>query len=59
LQVGRDFFLCFSPERVDLGNPKFQTRNIPKVVGGATPAGTQLGAHFCCETGLRENKIAD
>jgi UDP-N-acetyl-D-glucosamine dehydrogenase len=46
MQVGRDFFLCFSPERVDPGNPKFQTRNIPKVVGGATPACTQLGALF-------------
>jgi len=46
MQVGRDFFLCFSPERVDPGNPKFQTRNIPKVVGGATPACTQLGAYF-------------
>jgi len=29
LQVGQDFFLCFSPERVDPGNPKFQTSNIP------------------------------
>ena len=38
LEVGRDFFLCFSPERVDPGNPKFQTRNIPKVVGGITRA---------------------
>jgi UDP-N-acetyl-D-glucosamine dehydrogenase len=46
LEVGRDFFLCFSPERVDPGNPKFQTRNIPKVVGGVTPACTRLGAHF-------------
>jgi UDP-N-acetyl-D-glucosamine dehydrogenase len=46
LQAGRDFFLCFSPERVDPGNPKFQTRNIPKVVGGSTPACTQLGVHF-------------
>jgi UDP-N-acetyl-D-glucosamine dehydrogenase len=46
MQVGRDFFLCFSPERVDPGNPKFQTRNIPKVVGGVTPACTQLGALF-------------
>src|SRR5882724_667703 len=35
LKVGRDFFLCFSPERVDPGNPKFQTANIPKVVGGS------------------------
>src|ERR1022692_1929385 len=46
MQVGRDFFLCFSPERVDPGNPKFQTRNIPKVVGGVTQACTRLGAQF-------------
>src|SRR5205814_6187077 len=36
LKVGKDFFLAFSPERVDPGNPNFQTRNIPKVVGGVT-----------------------
>ena len=46
MKVGRDFFLCFSPERVDPGNPKFQTRNIPKVVGGCTPACTEVGALF-------------
>ena len=46
LKVGSDFFLCFSPERVDPGNPQFQTRNIPKVVGGVTPECTRLGAHF-------------
>ena len=46
LQVGEDFFVCFSPERVDPGNPKYQTRNIPKVVGGITPACTELGALF-------------
>src|SRR5215510_10184538 len=46
LKVGRDFFLCFSPERVDPGNPKYQTANIPKVVGGSTPACTQVGALF-------------
>src|SRR5690349_1460793 len=46
LEVGQDFFLCFSPERVDPGNPKFQTRNIPKVVGGITAACTEMGALF-------------
>lgn len=37
LTVGEDFFLAFSPERVDPGNPVYQTRNTPKVVGGITP----------------------
>jgi UDP-N-acetyl-D-glucosamine dehydrogenase len=36
LKVGQDFYLCFSPERVDPGNPRFHTRNTPKVVGGTT-----------------------
>src|SRR2546430_17608883 len=36
LKVGEDFFLAFSPERVDPGNPKWNTRNTPKVVGGIT-----------------------
>lgn len=46
LKVGEDFFLCFSPERVDPGNPKYQTANIPKVVGGITKACTEIGALF-------------
>ena len=46
LQAGRDFFLCFSPERVDPGNPSYQTSNIPKVVGGVTPACTDMGRLF-------------
>jgi UDP-N-acetyl-D-glucosamine dehydrogenase len=45
-KVGEHFFLCFSPERVDPGNPNFRTRNIPKVVGGITPACTEVGALF-------------
>jgi UDP-N-acetyl-D-glucosamine dehydrogenase len=46
LRIGEHFFMCFSPERVDPGNPNFQTKNIPKVVGGITPACTELGALF-------------
>jgi UDP-N-acetyl-D-glucosamine dehydrogenase len=42
LAAGKDFFLAFSPERVDPGNPTYQTKNIPKVVGGLTPACTRV-----------------
>src|SRR5208282_870824 len=45
-KVGEHFFLCFSPERVDPGNPNFQTKNIPKVVGGITGECTEIGALF-------------
>src|SRR6476620_9984739 len=44
LRAGRDFFIAFSPERVDTGNPTFQTHNVPKVVGGLTPACSELAA---------------
>jgi len=37
LQVGEDFFLVFSPEREDPGNPSYRVQTIPKVVGGVTP----------------------
>jgi len=40
--AGRDFFLAFSPERVDPGNPQYQTQNIPKVIGGVTPTCIKL-----------------
>jgi len=46
LRAGRDFFLAYSPERVDPGNQQFTTRNIPKVVGGATPRCTKMAALF-------------
>jgi UDP-N-acetyl-D-glucosamine dehydrogenase len=39
-----DFFLAFSPERVDPGNPRFNTKNIPKIVGGAGRASTEAAA---------------
>jgi UDP-N-acetyl-D-glucosamine dehydrogenase len=44
LEAGVDFFLAFSPERVDPGNPTFNTRNVPKVVGGTTPEASALAA---------------
>jgi len=44
LKVGVDFFLAFSPERVDPGNPKYNTRNTPKVIGGITPACAEVVA---------------
>jgi UDP-N-acetyl-D-glucosamine dehydrogenase len=43
LEVGKDYFLVFSPEREDPGNPKFSTRSIPKVVGGTTPSCLEVG----------------
>ena len=46
MKVGEDFFLAFSPERVDPGNPSFNTRNIPKVVGGVTPVCTEVAVRL-------------
>jgi UDP-N-acetyl-D-glucosamine dehydrogenase len=45
-QLDQDFLLAFSPERVDPGNPQFQTHNIPKVVGGCTEDSTVAAAHL-------------
>jgi UDP-N-acetyl-D-glucosamine dehydrogenase len=42
LTIGSDVFLAFSPERVDPGNPVWHTKNTPKVVGGITPACTEV-----------------
>ena len=50
LQVGEDFYLAFSPERVDPGNEEWTTRNIPKVVGGVTPACTEHAALLYSQT---------
>jgi UDP-N-acetyl-D-glucosamine dehydrogenase len=44
--AGTDFYLAFSPERVDPGNPQYQTRNIPKVVGGMNDASTRAAVAF-------------
>jgi len=43
LRVGHEFYLCFSPERIDPGNEKYKTANTPKILGGITPK--------CCEMG--------
>ncbi len=50
MTVGKDFFLAFSPERVDPGNPVYQTRNIPKVVGGVTPRCTEMACMLYRQT---------
>ena len=46
LRAGRDFFLAYSPERVDPGNKSYTTQNIPKVIGGVTPRCTELATLF-------------
>lgn len=43
LRVGEGFFLCYSPERVDPGNPRYGIRNIPKVIGGVTGECLRMG----------------
>ena len=48
--VGEDFYLAFSPERVDPGNPVYTTKNIPKVVGGVTPACTEAAVQLYSNT---------
>jgi len=49
-KVGEDFYLAFSPERVDPGNAQFNTRNIPKVVGGITAACTEAASALYAST---------
>ncbi|MDQ6872261.1 MAG: NAD(P)-binding domain-containing protein, partial [Gemmatimonadota bacterium] len=44
LRVGEDVFLAFSPERVDPGNPVWNTKNTPKILGGITPACTEIAS---------------
>jgi UDP-N-acetyl-D-glucosamine dehydrogenase len=42
MKEGRDFYLAFSPERVDPGNPKYDTKNTPKIIGGISGDSTEL-----------------
>jgi len=53
LKVGKDFFLAFSPERVDPGNESYTTKNTPRVVGGVTPQCTQIAKFFYEQTIIR------
>lgn len=53
LRVGEDFFLAFSPERVDPGNKRFTTKNTSKVVGGVTPACLEVAQTFYEQTILQ------
>jgi UDP-N-acetyl-D-glucosamine dehydrogenase len=46
LWVGKDFFLAFSPERIDPGNTSFNTRNTPKIVGGITEECAEIARIF-------------
>ena len=46
LKVGKDFFMSFSPERVDPGNKKYTIKNTPKVIGGITPECTEIAKIF-------------
>jgi UDP-N-acetyl-D-glucosamine dehydrogenase len=46
LKVGEDFYLAFSPERVDPGNPVYQTQNTPRIVGGTTPECARIARLF-------------
>lgn len=50
LKVGQDFFLAYSPERVDPGNRRYNTRNTPKIVGGVTPECLNLACLFYRQT---------
>ncbi|OGF47114.1 MAG: UDP-N-acetyl-D-glucosamine dehydrogenase [Candidatus Firestonebacteria bacterium RIFOXYC2_FULL_39_67] len=46
LKVGKDFFLVFSPERVDPGNRQFNLKNTPKVIGGVTKTCSEVAKHL-------------
>jgi len=46
LKCGQDFFLAFSPERIDPGNPRYKVRNTPKIVGGVNPNCTEVASYL-------------
>ena len=57
-RIGEDFFLAFSPERIDPGNPTFRVGDIPKVVGGVTPECTKLAAALYREIVPRVHEVS-
>ena len=64
MKAGTDFFLAFSPERVDPGNPTFHTGNVPKVVGGVTPdcqklAGALYGSAISTIVPVSSTRVAE
>src|SRR5690606_7046377 len=56
--AGKDFFLAFSPERIDPGNRDFKVKDIPKVTGGVTPQCTELAALFYAQIVNRVIKVS-
>src|SRR6202171_2213448 len=58
LQLDEDFLLAFSPERVDPGNPDFQTHNIPKVVGGVTDDSTETATQLYSQIGKDVHSVS-
>ena len=64
LRAGQDFFLAFSPERIDPGNPTFGTHNVPKVIGGVTSDCTTLarelyGAAIATTVAVSSPRVAE
>src|SRR5437667_8798841 len=57
-RIGEDLFLAFSPERIDPGNPTFKVKDIPKVVGGITPACTRFAASLYREIVPRVHEVS-
>jgi UDP-N-acetyl-D-glucosamine dehydrogenase len=58
LALDKDFYLAFSPERVDPGNNQFQTHNIPKVVGGVSAMSTEIAATLYQSIVERVHKVS-
>lgn len=59
LELDRDFYLAFSPERVDPGNTKYQTSNIPKVIGGVSQMSTEVGSALYQTIVERVHKVSN